>query len=336
MSLKTSVIGSPLAGTSVLFSILDILASVGRDCEMLHGMPPQSPAFDVSLRTADGAPYQHVNGRWITPDARLDAAPAPDLIIVPDMHFDPIGGLPDAFRPVADWIADAHARGAIVSSVCSVPCCWAGRVCLMARRPRRIGDMPRCCAAIFRKSRSAATAFSFRQAKVTGLSPPRGASAWADLMLYLIGRVAGTEDALRIAKIHLIDPRGDGQLSCASLTSARQHGDQLIARAQVWASEHYHTPGPVAAMAALTGMTELGVLRRFRKATGRAPADDVQTLRIEEARQLLETTAMSIEDISAEMGYSEPSGFRTALRKRVGLSASAYRRKWQALASGLS
>ncbi|NND22089.1 MAG: transcriptional regulator, partial [Silicimonas sp.] len=49
MNIKTVVIGSPLAGTSVLFSILDVLASVGRDWEMLHGMPIKVSAFEVSL-----------------------------------------------------------------------------------------------------------------------------------------------------------------------------------------------------------------------------------------------------------------------------------------------
>ena len=38
-----------------------------------------------------------------------------------------------------------------------------------------------------------------------------------------------------------------------------------------------------------------------------------------------------IDEISAEVGYAEPSSFRSAFRKRVGVSASAYRKKWQAL-----
>ncbi len=158
-----------------------------------------------------------------------------------------------------------------------------------------------------------------------------GASAWADLMLYLIGRYAGTEEARRIAKIYLIDPHDQGQLTYASLASGRQHDDQLIAEAQVWAARNYHRSSPVTAMAVMAQMTERGFLRRFRKATGQAPADYVQTLRVEEAKQLLETTAMSIEEISAEIGYTEPSSFRSAFRKRVGTSASAYRKKWQAL-----
>ena len=80
MSIRTVVIGTRLAGTSVLFSILDIMASVGRDWEMLHGQPPVQPTFDVTLRTPDGAPYWDINGRKITPDAALGEAPEPDLI----------------------------------------------------------------------------------------------------------------------------------------------------------------------------------------------------------------------------------------------------------------
>ena len=89
MATNTVVIGSRFAGTSVLFSILDVLASVGRDWEMLHGRPAAEPSFRCSLRTLDGTPYVDVNGRTITPEAALDAAPLPELVIVPDLHLDP-------------------------------------------------------------------------------------------------------------------------------------------------------------------------------------------------------------------------------------------------------
>lgn len=155
-----------------------------------------------------------------------------------------------------------------------------------------------------------------------------GASAWADLMLYLIARFAGADEARRIAKLYLIDPHLDGQLTYASLTSACRHQDHLVADAQVRAALHYNTPSPVAAMAERSRLTERGFHRRFKKVTGQALVDQIQTLRVEEAKQLLETTAMPIDEISEEVGYSEPSSFRSAFRKRVGMSASAYRKKW--------
>jgi transcriptional regulator GlxA family with amidase domain len=331
MTVQTSVIGSRLAGTSVVFSILDVLASVGRDWEMLHGRPPPPQSFSTSLRTLDGAPYWDVNGRKITPDARLDEAPEPDLIIVPDMHFDPSGALPEELAPVADWIAAAHARGATVTSVCSGAVVLGAAGVLdgneatthwgFADMLRRNYPQVKVC-----RERILVPAGDGHRVITAG-----GASAWADLMLYLIARLAGTEEARRVAKLYLLEPHTDGQMSYASLTAGRQHDDQLVAGAQVWAADHYSIPGPVAAMARRSGLTERGFHRRFRRATGQAPADYVQTLRIEEAKQLLETTGMPIDAIAEEVGYTEPSSFRSAFRKRVGLSASVYRRKWSAL-----
>lgn len=56
----------------------------------------------------------------------------------------------------------------------------------------------------------------------------------------------------------------------------------------------------------------------------------VQTLRIEEAKQLLETTDQPLDDIAAEVGYGEPSAFRHLFRKLVGVTPSAYRRRYLA------
>ena len=55
----------------------------------------------------------------------------------------------------------------------------------------------------------------------------------------------------------------------------------------------------------------------------------MQTLRIEEAKQLLETDAMPLDDVAAQVGYSEPSAFRHLFRRLVGVTPSAYRRRYQ-------
>jgi transcriptional regulator GlxA family with amidase domain len=332
LTINTTVIGSRHAGTSVLFSILDVLASVGRDWEMLHGLPVQVPIFDVSFRTSDGAPYWDVNGRKITPDAVLTEAPEPDLVIVPDLHFDPNAGLPDDLKPVAGWLRAAHEMGAIVTSVCSGAVLLGAAGLLDGKEATTHWGFADMLGREFPEVRVCKDRILVPAGEGHRVVTAGGASAWADLMLYLITRFAGADEARRIAKIYLIDPHLDGQMTYASLTYGRQHEDQLISAAQVWAAQHYDTPSPVATMAERSGMTERGFHRRFKKATGQAPGDYIQTLRIEEAKQLLETTTTLIDEIAAGVGYSEPSSFRSAFRKRVGISASAYRRKWQALA----
>ena len=268
MSIKMTVIGSRFAGTSVLFSILDVLASVGRDWEMLHGLPASAPLFQVSLRTMDGAPYWDINGRKITPDAMLTETPLPDLIIVPDMHFDPNGSLPDDFLPIADWIRDAHSRGAIITSVCSGAILLGAAGLLDGREATTHWGFAEMLGRNFPKVKVCRERILVPAGDGHRIVTAGGASAWADLMLYLIGRFAGADEARRIAKIYLIDPHGDGQLTYASLTSGRQHDDQLIAEAQFWAAQNYDAPSPVAAMAELTHFDEAGISSTLQESNG--------------------------------------------------------------------
>jgi len=330
-SINTVVIGSPAAGAATIFSVLDVLASVGRDWEMLHGMEPgDAIAFRPSLRTMTGAPYWDINGRKITPDAALLEDPQPDLIVVPDIHVDFSAPLPDDLLDAAKWIAERHAQGALATSVCSGALVLAASGVLDGNDATThwgVADMlaTRHHGITVRPERILVPAGDGHRVVTAG-----GASAWSDLLLYLIARLAGTEAARRIAKVWLLATHDDGQLNYASLVAGRQHDDKLIAEAQIWAAEHYMSASPVADLAARSGLSERGFLRRFRRATGQSPAEYVQTLRIEEAKQMLETSVASIDDIACEVGYTEPSSFRAAFRKRVGLSASVYRRKWNA------
>ena len=62
----------------------------------------------------------------------------------------------------------------------------------------------------------------------------------------------------------------------------------MIARCQTWIAEHYDEPAPVAAMVRLSGSPERSFKRRFEQATGMSPLEYVHTLRLEEAKQMLE------------------------------------------------
>jgi transcriptional regulator GlxA family with amidase domain len=329
--LQTVVIGSRRAGTATVFSILDVLASVGRDWEMLHGTPPASARFAASLRTPNGAPYWDINGRRITPDAGLHEDPKPNLVIVPELHVDRSEPLSGELVGIARWIAAAYEEGATVASVCSGALLLAEAGLLDGNEATTHWAFADMLARNYpgidvRRERILVPAGEGHRVITAG-----GASAWEDLMLYLIGRFSDAETARRIAKLHLIEPHGDGQLTYASLAAGRQHEDRLVCTAQLWAADNYACAAPVAEMAARSGLSERSFLRRFRRATGQAPTDYVQSLRVEEAKQLLETTDLPVDDIASEVGYSEPSSFRSAFRKRVGLTASAYRRKWRSV-----
>ncbi|MEQ8284432.1 helix-turn-helix domain-containing protein [Thalassospira sp.] len=329
-SIRTVIIGSPSAGTAAIFSILDILSSVGRDWEMLHGAPPSEPnKFQPLLCTMTGAPYLDINGRKVTPDAALDAGKLPDLIIVPDIHIDFGGPLPDDLIALSKWIGDAHAKGVMTTSVCSGTMLLATGGVLDGREATTHWGVADLLATQFPKITVRRERILCPTGEGHNVVTAGGSSSWVDLVLYLIARLVDADTARRIAKVWLLNTHNDGQLNYASLAAGRQYEDKIIADAQAWLSQHYMKTFPVSGLVERSGMSARGFLRRFRRATGHSPAEYVQTLRVEEAKQMLETTNLAIDEIAGEVGYTEPSSFRSAFRKNVGMSASVYRRKWQ-------
>lgn len=312
-----------------MYSILDVLASVGRDWEMLHGEPSRGSPFEVRLCTPNGRSYRDANNRVITPDGPLPDPDTVDILIVPDMHLDPLSPLPTELVPIGAWIKSAHDAGAITTSVCSGALLLGLSGVLegleatthWAYSDRLAEEFEKVTV---RRERILVPAGDGHRIVTAG-----GASAWADLLLYLISRMSGIEEARRIAKLYLIEPHLQSQMSFASLTAGRQHTDAVILELQSWIGQNYDHANPVSRIAEISGLNERTLLRRFKAATGQTPISYVQTIRIEEAKQVLETTDAAIDDIAVEVGYSEPSSFRAAFKKRVGISAGAYRKKWR-------
>lgn len=329
--LTVAVVATPHTGSAGAFIIMDLLASVGTFWPVLAGDEAGKRHFLPRLLSVDGHPYRDIHGVGIVPNGALADYPTPDIVIVPELAAGPWQALPashdEDYATLYEWIRTAYSSGAIVASLCS------GSV-LLSETGLLDGEDATShwgyCDAIsrrhptirMRKERVLVMAGEGHRLITTG-----GFSSWHDLLLYLVGRIAGAEEARRLSKIFLLDWHVDGQLPFAALTVGRRHEDPMVAAAQAWAADNYANPNPVAAMAAQAGLTERSFHRRFRKATGQSPLEYVQTMRIEEAKQLLETTDMSFDAIAAEVGYSEPSAFRHLFRKLVGVTASAYRRR---------
>ena len=66
--------------------------------------------------------------------------------------------------------------------------------------------------------------------------------------------------------------------------------------------------------------------RRFKAATGLPVIEYLQNLRIEHGKSLLETSDLSVDDISEEVGYGDSSFFRRLFKRLVGITPAAYRR----------
>jgi transcriptional regulator GlxA family with amidase domain len=96
----------------------------------------------------------------------------------------------------------------------------------------------------------------------------------------------------------------------------------VILQCQDWLADNYALPDVLAALVERSGLKEKSFTRRFKAATGHAPLDYVQRLRIEEAKELLETTTMAVEAIGRAVGYEDTSFFRRLFKRQAGTTPS--------------
>ena len=155
-----------------------------------------------------------------------------------------------------------------------------------------------------------------------------GNASWTDLALYLVAWFCGEEEARRTAKLFLFGDRSNGQAPFAVRVRPPQHDDAAIATAQVWIADNYASPTPVAGMTAAFWLDCPHLQAPVRGSSGLLAARLRLTLRMEEAKQMLESSDEPIEAIAKEVGYAEPAAFRRVFKRATGISPFQYRKRF--------
>ena len=81
-------------------------------------------------------------------------------------------------------------------------------------------------------------------------------------------------------------------------------------------------------MVRLSRLAERTFKRRFEHATGLSPLEYVHTLRLEEAKHLLETGEDPIEAVVNAVGYEDAGFFGRLFKRKVNLTPAQYRRRF--------
>ena len=101
-----------------------------------------------------------------------------------------------------------------------------------------------------------------------------------------------------------------------------------MARAQRWMEKSLAQGFSLAELARHLAVSERTLNRRFKLATGEAPLHYLQSLRVDVAKRLLESKGLSVDAVSARVGYSDLSTFRRLFRRETGLSPREYQRRF--------
>lgn len=129
--------------------------------------------------------------------------------------------------------------------------------------------------------------------------------------------------------------KGTLAASPAGLFPPRLLADPRVARTQSIIRSQMHLRITLPTLAAETGLSVSRLSHLFKGHTGHAPARYLKQFRMERARELLETSFLSVKEICAQVGMGDMSHFVRDFEKIYGLSPSRYRLKAGIRISGL-
>ncbi|MBY8876709.1 GlxA family transcriptional regulator [Actinacidiphila acidipaludis] len=160
-----------------------------------------------------------------------------------------------------------------------------------------------------------------------------GVAAGIDLCLHIVRRDFGTAVANNVARRTVVPPHREG--GQAQYVRRPLPEPQLASteRARAWALDRLDQPLSLRAMAERESMSVRTFTRRFREEVGLSPGQWLIQQRIEHARQLLESTDLSVDQVARQAGFGTAASMRQHLQAVLGVSPTAYRRTFQTAAA---
>jgi transcriptional regulator GlxA family with amidase domain len=254
---------------------------------------------------------------------------APDIVIVRAVVLRPEGWQTGRYGRLVEWARRMHEGGAMLCSACS-------GIFLLAETglfDDKDATVHFWYAQAFQALYPKVLIHPERVLVISGLREElvcSGASTtWHDLVLYLTARHAGATTAQEVARMFALQWHQDGLAPFIVFEGRSDHGDQEVLGAQQWLRSHFSVANPVDEMIKRSKLAERTFKRRFTAATGLAPIDYVQRLRIEDAKRRLERTEAPVDEISWRVGYEDPAFFRRLFKRTTGMAPGAYRKRFR-------
>jgi transcriptional regulator GlxA family with amidase domain len=153
-----------------------------------------------------------------------------------------------------------------------------------------------------------------------------GITAGIDLALAMVTEDYGEEIALETARqLVLYHRRSGGQSQFSSLLELKAPSGRF-GPLLTWAREHLDAPLTVEDLAEQAGMSSRHFARAFIAETGTTPSKAVERLRIEVARQRVQSSSEAIERVAQSTGFRDPERMRRAFIRAFGQPPQSLRR----------
>jgi len=260
----------------------------------------------------------------VKPHTSISSIKKTNLIIIPSLnhnyHLAVKGN-----KAMIEWITNQYANGAEIASICTGAFLLASSGLLDGKS----------CSTHW----SAADQFRSMFPKVNlqenriitdenGIYTNGGAYSFLNLMIYLVEKYYDRQTAIFCSKVFQIELDRQSQSAFTIFTGQKQHGDEMVKKAQDYMEHHMHEKISVEHLSSKLAVGRRNFDRRFIKATGNTPIEYAQRLKIESAKKALETSRKTVNEVMYEVGYSDVKAFREVFRRITGMLPIAYKERY--------
>lgn len=156
-----------------------------------------------------------------------------------------------------------------------------------------------------------------------------GVAAGIDLCLHIVRRDHGTAAANDVARRTVVPPHRDGGQAQFIRRPLPEAGLATTTAARAWALSRLEQPILLRDMARQESMSVRTFTRRFREEVGISPGQWLAQQRVERARQLLESTDLSVDQVARDAGFGTATSLRQHVQAALGVSPTVYRRTFR-------
>ncbi|WP_330261057.1 GlxA family transcriptional regulator [Streptomyces sp. NBC_00539] len=280
------------------------------------------PGYEVTVCTATPGVIAASGGIEVVVRHGLGAVAAADTVVVPST-----ASRHDAEPAALDALREAAAAGKRVASICSGAFVLAqagllhGRVAtthwVLAEEMQRTFPSVRV---------DADRLFAEDGAVITGA----GSAAGIDLCLHLIRSDYGAAVANAAARAAVVTPVRHGGQAQFVQTPLPAQTDSSLDAARIWALQHLDQPIPLRDLAAQAKVSMRTLTRRFTAETGVTPFQWLLQQRLLRAREPLETTDLTVDQVAGRSGLGSGESLRQHLSRQIGMTPAVYRNAFHA------
>ncbi|HSY60518.1 MAG TPA: helix-turn-helix domain-containing protein [Cytophaga sp.] len=247
-----------------------------------------------------------------------------DLIIIPSLSYDYNSVLNDN-AALIQWIKEQYKSGAEVASICTGAFLLAATGLLEGKS----------CSTHWNAANDFRRMFPSIDLQVDkliaaeeGMYTNGGAYSFLNLILFLVEKYFDRATAIYCSKVFQIEIERTSQSPFAIFQAQKNHGDDVISKAQTYIEEHISEKISFEELASKLATSRRNFDRRFIKATGNTPVEYLQRVKVEVAKSTLEKGRKSIFEVMQDVGYADDKAFREVFKKITGLSPLEYKSKY--------